>query len=89
MSSAKIVVWVVVEGNEAEKARLDTSADITDLKAEVLGKNGREYRAYFQGEIQESDAPVPTKTTKKEPVILKRLARKLSYELFFYLIFTT
>ncbi|CAF1076219.1 unnamed protein product, partial [Rotaria sordida] len=73
MSSQKVTVWVMVEGNEPEKANLNVTADIADLKEDRLGKAGREYRAYFKRKMQSSDTPVPTKTTCIEPLILKKL----------------
>ncbi len=51
MTVAKIIVWVVVEGHEPEKAKVDAIADIADLKEERLGKAGREYHVCFKEQI--------------------------------------
>ncbi|CAF1378168.1 unnamed protein product, partial [Didymodactylos carnosus] len=67
----KIVIWAQIADHEAEKVKLDDSADIADLKEELLGKEARKYQVYYNGQQLKPSTIVPSGTTCENPVLLK------------------
>ena len=68
-------MWCQIDGCEPEGVLLDRSADIDDLKGQVLSGQStkRSYRAYYQNQLLNANTRIPFDTTVDRPVILKKI----------------
>ncbi|CAF1041877.1 unnamed protein product [Didymodactylos carnosus] len=70
--SSMIPVSVEIEGNETEVVKIHSTADITAVKEQLLGKDHLNYQVYYNDQILNSHETVPADTSYRDPLLIRR-----------------